>query len=81
MDTLVKANIFFFVSTISTIVFLLLGSVAFYYLIKILKNVRDATDSLKEGIESASEEMHEITSHIKESVVFNLLFAKKRRKK
>jgi uncharacterized protein YoxC len=76
-----KADIFFFVSTISTICFLILGSVAFYYLIGILKNIKEGTDTLKSKIETASEEVNGLVHDVRDSFIFRLLFRKKKGKK
>ena len=81
METLAQANIFFFITTIAVIIFTLLGSIALYYLIRILHDVRASTALLKEKVEHASEEVAALGAKVRESVVFNLLFAKKRHKK
>ncbi len=81
MDTLLQANIFFFIASIGTIIFIILGSIALYYLIHILKNVKEATDSLRGKIETASEQVEKMRQKISESLIFNLIFAKKPSKK
>jgi membrane protein implicated in regulation of membrane protease activity len=81
MDTLMKADIFFFISSISSIVFLILGCVALYYLIRVLKNVKEATDTLKSKIETAGDEVRELVEDVRESSLFRFFFGKKKRKK
>ena len=81
MDTLLKANIFFFVTTIAVIVFLILGSIAFFYIIKILRNINRATEKLGEKIDSASEHVDTLYHSIADSFIFHLLFGKKKKAK
>lgn len=81
MNTLIQANIFFFIASVGTIIFIVLGSIALYHLIHILKNVKEATDSLRDTIETASEQVEKMRQKISESLIFNLIFAKKPSKK
>ena len=83
MNTLMKADIFFFVTTIATVIFVILGSIALVYLIKILRSVKRATDAIEAKIESASERLDAMSESISQSGIFSLLFpgGKKRRRK
>lgn len=78
MDTLMKADIFFFVTTIAVIVFLILGSIAFYYIIKTLRNIKNASDTLSHKIEIASENADTLYHSIADSFLFHMLFGKKK---
>ncbi len=79
MNTLMHADIFFFVTTIAVIAFLVLGSIAFYYIIGILRNIKRASDKIEEKIEVASEHADDLYHSIKESFLFAMLFGKKKR--
>ena len=81
MNTLMNANIFFFVTTVAVIAFLILGSIAFCYFIGILKNIKKASDMLGEKIEAASEHADTLYHSIAESFIFNMFFGKKRKGK
>lgn len=81
MDTVMKADIFFFVTTIAVVVFMTLASIALWYLIKILRSVRRAADSLEGKIESASEQAEALYGKLTDSVLFNLIFTPKRKKR
>ncbi len=78
-----KADIFFFVATIATVIFLILGAVALAYLIGILRNVKRATDSLRERIETTGQQLDALGEQIAASGIFRLIFggAGKRRRK
>lgn len=77
MDTLMKANVFFFVTTIAVVVFMILGAVALVYIIKILRSIKRTADKLGVEIENASVHADALYHKIAESFLFNLLFGKK----
>ena len=83
MNTLMNANIFFFVTTIATIIFVILGSIALVYVIKILRAIKRATDAIEKTIDSAHERMDAIGDTISSTGIFQFLFpgTKKRRHK
>lgn len=78
MESLIKADIFFFISTIAVIVLIVFIATTFYYVIKILKNVRDSTDALKDEIRAAGQKVSEIEKEIADSFIFKFLFTKKK---
>jgi beta-lactamase regulating signal transducer with metallopeptidase domain len=83
MNTFMKADIFFFVATIATIVWVILGSIALVYLIKILRTIKRATDSIEARITDASEKLDALGEQISQSSIFRMIFGggKKRRNK
>lgn len=48
MNSLIKADIFFFVSTIALVVISIGIAIALVYLIRILRNVKDVSEKVKE---------------------------------
>ncbi len=80
MDTLIHANIFFFVTTIAVIIFVLLGIIMAVYIIQILRNIKRASDKLEEGIENLSEHAEALSDKITGSFLFTLLFGKRAKK-
>lgn len=80
-ETLIHADIFFFIASIGTVIFIILTSIAIYYLIGLLKNVRNLTNSLQNKVETASENLEEMRRKISESLIFNLIFMKKKENK
>jgi heme/copper-type cytochrome/quinol oxidase subunit 2 len=81
MDTLIQANIFFFISSIATVIFIILISIALFYTIGILKNVREMTENIKGVVDTASTEAKEMIDQIRRSWIFNFVFSKKKSKK
>lgn len=80
METLIHADVFFFIASIATIIFTILLSVALFYLIGILKGVKQATDTLRGKVEVVSENLEAMRKKIMESFIFNLIFTKKNTK-
>lgn len=84
MNTLIQADIFFFVTTIAVIIFTILASVAMYYLIGALKNFKKITKNLEHHIDQAGDKIEDEAEYLKnrlhESFIFNLIFAKKKAK-
>lgn len=79
METIVKADIFFFITTIAVIVLTTILAIAGYHLIKILKNFRDMSDALKRAVDVTEEDMENIHEQITGSWLYSLLFKKKKK--
>ena len=77
MDTLMKANIFFFITSIAVVIFVILGSIIAIYVIRILGSIKRASDKLEDGVDAAFENADALSTKIRESFIFNLLFGKK----
>ncbi|MEI8103492.1 MAG: hypothetical protein WCG84_01140 [Candidatus Moraniibacteriota bacterium] len=81
MQTLVHADIFFFIASIGFIVVTCLVAVGLVYMIVILRNVRSITEKVEAGIDTAEEEVKEFVSDLRESRVFQMLFGGRKHKK
>jgi biopolymer transport protein ExbB/TolQ len=84
MDTLIQADIFFFITTIAVIIFTILVSIAMYYLIGALKNFKRITKNLEHRIDQVGDQISDEAEYLKnrvhDSFIFNLIFAKKKAK-
>ena len=84
MNTLIHADIFFFITTIAVIILTILASIAMYYLIGALKNFKRITKNLENRIDQAGDKIGDEAEYLKnrlhESFIFNLIFAKKKAK-
>jgi len=81
MDTLVKADIFFFISAIATVVLSILFIVALYYLIRILKDFSDISDTLKRGVDKASGHLDDLVYMLMNNPLFRFFFGKSSRRR
>lgn len=81
MDTIIHADIFFFITTIAVIVVSIFIIIALFYLIKTLRQFKRFTDAVERGLDGASDDLKEMRERIMDSFLFNLLFPRKKRKK
>jgi len=81
MESVLKMDIFFFISSISIIVITVIFIVVGFYLIKTMKNFSQISESIKNTVEGTTTSLEEIGDHIKESPIFSFFFGKKRKKK
>jgi len=65
MDSLMKADIFFFVSTIFLVIFSILGLVGVIYVIKILHDVKNIAAKIKNESENIIADVSQLRSGIK----------------
>ena len=79
METFIKADIFFFVTTIAVVVFTALASIALYYLILGLQSFKNMAKKLEAEQENAEEFVKETVERVTDSNIFNFLFPKKRK--
>lgn len=80
MDTLIHADIFFFVTTIAVVVVLILFIIFMYYLIQISRNFRDISDIFKKGVEHSSNQLNALLKSIKDNPIFNFIFNSRKKK-
>lgn len=64
MDEILQANIFFFIASIASVVFMILLSVILYHVIKIVKSVRAILDKVEAGSEVLAEDVSNLRSQI-----------------
>ena len=80
MNTLVHADIFFFIATIGFIIIASLVTVALAYLIGILKRIRDISEKIGDDVKDISGEAKELVQEVRESGVYRMLFRRKKAK-
>lgn len=78
MDTLLKADIFFFITSVAVVVLTILVIIALIYFIKILKNVKDISETVRDGVDNASSHTEELLSKLTDNPLFRFMFGKKR---
>ena len=65
MNTLVHADIFFFITAIAAVLITIGVIIALYYIICILRNVKDVTERVDEGTKLLAEDMSVFRSSFK----------------
>ena len=69
MSEVLQTNVFFFITSVAVVVFTIFLCVVLYYLIRILKNVREITERLKRGSEQLAEDAEAVRTFIHEGVI------------
>lgn len=80
METVLKANIFFFIASVATIIITILFSILLFYIIKAWKNIYIISESLKENYAESKEYITELKESLENTLIFKLFFPIKKRK-
>lgn len=59
METLIHADVFFFISTIALVIVTIALLIALFYIIKLVRNIERISESLKEGAEEVGEQIRD----------------------
>lgn len=80
MNTLVHADIFFFISSIGFIILASLGTVVLVYVIGILKRIRKISEKIGDNVEGISDDAREFVRDVRESGVYRMFFRRTKKK-
>ena len=80
MDTLMKADIFFFVTTIAVVVVSIAFLLSLYYVVNAIKRLEAYASRIEENMKDASAEVKEMGEDIRDSFIYNFIFKKKKRR-
>ena len=80
MDTFMKADIFFFVTTMAVVVLTIGILWALSYIVSAVKRLEAYAERIEKKMKDASEDVKDIGEDIKESFLYNFLFSKKRKR-
>lgn len=81
MEPLLKADVFFFISSVATIVFTILVSILLVYLIKAGKNLYKLSETLKSSYDDSEEFISELKERLEDNMVFRMFFPPLRKKR
>ncbi len=81
METVFKADIFFFVTTIAVGLVAVFMIIALCYSIIMIRRLRMLIEKVETNVDDANVHVKELVDRIKESVIFAFLFKKKNKRK
>ncbi|MFA5742846.1 MAG: hypothetical protein WCX77_01870 [Candidatus Paceibacterota bacterium] len=81
MESLMKADIFFFISSVATVILAILVSILILYLIKAGKNLYMLSEALKGNFKESEEFIAELKERLENNIIFRLFFPLPRRKR
>lgn len=73
MTEILQANIFFFITAMAVVVFTTFLCVAVFYLIKILRSVKNITERIDQGSETIAEDIKQLREYIAEGSLISQL--------
>ena len=65
MSEVLQTNVFFFITSVAVVAVTILIGVALFYLVSILRNVRDISDKLKKGSDVLGKDLSEFRTVVK----------------
>jgi uncharacterized membrane protein len=80
MNTLLHADIFFFIATIGFVVIFILVMIALIYLILLFKTIHRISLKIEKDIDTIGDTAKNFIMQLWESTIFSWLFGKKRKK-
>ena len=81
METLMKADIFFFISSVALIVLTIFVSIILCYLIKASRNLYMLSEELQERFAESEEFVAELKERLEDNPIFRFFFPRWRRRK
>ena len=81
MEAIARSDIFFFITSLSVIIFTLILVIAGFYLIRILKNVSDVSDTIKETVDDTNEQLATMRERIKRNPFLRFIFRRIKNRK
>lgn len=79
MDALLQSQVFFFISSIGFVALWILMAVFLFYLIRVTKVLSEIMGKVEKDVDSIGDTTKEMLEDVRDSVVFNFLFRKKRK--
>jgi uncharacterized protein YoxC len=81
MDTLLQTQIFFFISSVGFVFLWILVAIFLFYLIRAMKTFSRIMDRIEKGMNNISDTTKDLFEDMRNSLIFNFLFSKKKKHK
>lgn len=81
METLIKADIFFFISSIATVVLAVLFSVVLFYFIKAGRNLYLISEKMQNHFAESEEFVLDLKERLEDNMIFRMFFPPARSKR
>lgn len=81
METLIKADIFFFISSIATVVLAVLFSVVLFYFIKAGRNLYLISEKMQNHFAESEEFVLDLKERLEDNIIFRMFFPPARSKR
>ncbi|MDO8552824.1 MAG: hypothetical protein Q7S01_04885 [bacterium] len=81
MNQFLQMDIFFFISSVASVVLAILASILLFYSIKAAKNLYGISEGLKGDYTETKEFLSELRDRLENNLIFRIFFPTTRRKK
>jgi hypothetical protein len=81
MESILRSDIFFFITSICVVISTSVFLVAGFYFIKMIRNFYKISETLKNCAKDGEVELREMGSHIRQSPLFTFIFGKEKTRK
>lgn len=81
MNTLIHANIFFFISSIGFIIFFILIAMILASVLRLTKKVERIAEKVEKKVDAFGDEAEELIADLQDSLIFRMLFGGGRARK
>jgi uncharacterized protein YoxC len=80
MESLLQLQVFFFISSVGFVILAILLAIFLFYLIRTTHTLSRIMGKVEKDIDNIGDTTKEILDDVRDSVVFNLLFRKKKKR-
>lgn len=81
MESILRSDIYFFITSVSVIIISVFVLVALFYFIKMLRNFYKISEVLKNYTEDTDKSLKDMGNHLRQSPLFTFIFGKEKIKK
>ncbi len=81
MESILRSDIFFFITSISVIIITVVFLIAGFYFIKMIRNFYKISAIVKNYAENTETELKDIGHHVRQSPLFTFIFGKEKNKR
>jgi hypothetical protein len=74
METFIKADIFFFISSVATLLLAVLLSIMLFYLIRASRNLYSISEKLQQHFKESEEFVFDLKERLENNIFFRLFF-------
>jgi hypothetical protein len=79
LETIAKADIFFFITSIAVVVLTVIGLYLAYKILRLVRKLEEFVELVGGNLEDASDEIRALVSDLRESVLYRTIFKRRRR--
>ena len=79
-QTLIHADIFFFISSIGFILVTIALLIGLFYIIRVVRSVDRITVKIEDGIDTVGDDAKNLISDLRDSMAFRMIFGGRKRK-